>query len=209
MYSPEEITKKYDSLSPEVKAILYSDEMLRTVTYLGGKHKLHLDQLDTLEHETAKVMKGETIAEDFPKKLTETLQVDVTTANAIAKDVSEALFSKIREGMKKTDESNKVEPKIVGTGIEPKPALATALPITIKTETPTPAPVTPPPPAPAPALPAVAPVADLPKPETPKMPPAPALAPVMPAIPVPPVSTTPHPDQILSEPTVSKVFSPS
>lgn len=99
-YSSEEAKKKYDSLPNEVKNLLYSPEMSFVVQQVGQKNKLHIDQIDILNTETGQVMLGFTDPADFPAVLVEMLKVNQTQADAIAKDVNDMLFSKIRESMK-------------------------------------------------------------------------------------------------------------
>lgn len=207
---------EFDKLPEEIQNLLYSPEMYAAVKKISAKHQLHIDQMDLLETEVSQVLMGELPADQLAKMLAKSLNIEQAKADVIAKDVNDEFLSRIREVMKNSYEANKVEPKIVGTGEAPKPSLATAIPIskpTLPVPEPTSAPTSPtpsvPPPAPIPpppVVPAVAPIVEImpkvepPKPVAPAPTPAPAPIPVSTA----PLSTTPHPDQILSEPTVSK-----
>ncbi len=138
IYSPEEISKKFESLPDDIKKLVYSADMLRLIQTVGTKYKLHIDQLDTLEAETADVMTGFSKFEDFVPNLVESLSIDKGQAEGITKDINEGLFLKIRESMKQTYEAQKEERPVA---ITRPAAVATAAP----------APTTPPTPAPMPA----------------------------------------------------------
>jgi len=101
LFSPEETKKKFDALPQGVKDLLYSFEMTSIITKIGEKHALHIDQMDTLNNETAQVMLGLTDTSEFPEILVEDLGVDKELADAIARDINDLLFTKVREALKK------------------------------------------------------------------------------------------------------------
>lgn len=100
-HTAEETKAKFNSLPDGIKKLLYSFEMTAVITKVGEKHGLHLDQMDFLNAETAQVMIGFLDAKDFSEAIAEDLGVDQQKANAIAKDVNDMLFAKIREVMQK------------------------------------------------------------------------------------------------------------
>ena len=100
-YTPEEIKAKFDALPADVKALVYGADMLNLIKNLGEKYKLHVDKLEALESETADVMTGFVKPEDFSKNLKEALGTDQQTADAIALDINNGLFVKIRDSLKK------------------------------------------------------------------------------------------------------------
>ena len=106
-YSGEEAQKRFQNLPSEVKELLYSPEMSFTMQEVGRKNALHLDQIDSLNTETGQVMLGFASPEEFISNLVEMLRVDHTKAEAVAKDVNDMLFVKIRESMKKMYEQQK------------------------------------------------------------------------------------------------------
>lgn len=99
--TPQEIQKRFDSLPEDIKALVYSADMLETIQKVGQKNGLHVDQVGTLEAETADVMTGFTKPENFVENLKGSLGVDQGKAEAVAKDVNDLLLVKIRESMKK------------------------------------------------------------------------------------------------------------
>jgi hypothetical protein len=109
--SPEEMEKRIDSLPDEVQDMLYSPEMYAAIKQISVKHQLHIDQMDLLEAETSQVMLGITETSQFPEILKQSLKVDNTQAGAIAKDIDEMLFSKIRDAMKKAYEQSTTAPE--------------------------------------------------------------------------------------------------
>jgi hypothetical protein len=156
-YSPEEIEKRFESLPADIKALVYSAEMLNAIQNVGTKHQLHVDQVGTLESEVADVMTGFSLPEEFVPNLKESLGLDDTKTQAIAKDINDQLFIKIRESMKKASEQSSVPRQAV-----PQPS-APSMPPSAAPKT-----VVPPPVPSTPA--AVPPVAPPTMPQTPKKP---------------------------------------
>lgn len=147
-----------------------------TIRQIAQKYQLHLDQTGVLEDETSAVMLGFTDTADFQAVLAETMGIDSTKADAIARDLNDLLFIKIREVMKKTYQKQKVVPSPAQVT---RPAIA---PASVKISTPVP-PIVPP--------------------AQPKLPPVPAPLPPKPMVPAPKI-ITPHPaDMILTQKTVS------
>lgn len=132
--SAEDARKRYQSLPPEIKELLYSPEMSFAVQQIGKKNRLHIDQVDALNTEVGQVMLGFTPAEEFIPALVEMLNLDRARANAVAQDVNDMLFNKIRESMKKVGEMGipKTQPPA------PSAPSTSATPVVTK---PTPAPV--------------------------------------------------------------------
>ena len=95
--------------------------MLGIIQKAREKHNLHIDQLEVLEAETADVMTGFLPLEKFAQSLAERLKVDRSVADAIAKDINDQLFVKIRESMKKIYEETKPTPVVVSTPAQPPP----------------------------------------------------------------------------------------
>src|SRR6185503_2370297 len=95
----EETKKRFDSLPPEIKNLLYSFEMTSAITKIGEKYGLHIDQMELLNAETAQVMLGFTKIEDFPLELSKTLGIDEQKSVAISGDINAMLFIKVRAAM--------------------------------------------------------------------------------------------------------------
>ena len=192
--SKEELEKRIDELPEEIQNLLYSPEMYTAVKQVSSKHQLHVDQMDLLETETAQVMLGFTETAQFPQAIAQSLKLDTTQATAIAKDINDTLFVKIREAMKpKVVEATQ---KISNPPAATTPAVSeksVVMPSAIKA--PEPVAAVPATPAAAPAVESVAPSAPMPAMQT---------IPSMPAI-VKPVGLPmmPHVDAMLHEPTVS------
>ena len=106
-YTPQEAKSRYESLPAEIKSLLYSPEMLMSVRQIAQKHQLHIDQTGILEDETSAVMLGFTDTIDYPAVLAETMDIDTAKAGAVAQDVNDLLFTKIRDAMKQTYEKQR------------------------------------------------------------------------------------------------------
>jgi len=100
LFTPEETSKKFASLPKAIQDLLYSFEMTSIITKVGEKNSLHIDQMDRLNTETAQVMLGLTETKDFPEVIMEDLEIDRAKADAVAQDINDMLFIKIRDAMK-------------------------------------------------------------------------------------------------------------
>ncbi len=159
-YTAEEIEKKFAGLPEEIKAFLYSAEMLDNIKKIGEKHKLHIDQVGLLEAETSEVMLGFTNTKDFPAVLEESLDIENQKAQLVAQDINDQLFVKIRDAMKRTYEQQKGEGEKQKVQSVPPPATSVPLAAPQIKTTPSAPQVTPTPPppiaVPMPPLPPVA-----------------------------------------------------
>ncbi len=195
-YSAEEARKKMESLPEEVKNFLYSPDMLTAVRKVGEKNQLHIDQIGILQAETTSVMLGFTETHDFPYMLSQALNVDVSKATAIAKDLDDTLFSQIRSSMKKADEHATAVPTTViaappAVATPPMPEKSVVMPSATKALTPAVAPL---------SLPVTPPVAPAPKSAST---PAPVVTPPPPIEKPASMPAMQHVDAMLSAPTVS------
>src|SRR6185312_8137195 len=111
IYTPEEAQKKFESLTKEIKDVMYASETLSTTRNIGEQHQLHIDQIGLLQAEISAVLMGFTDTSDFPKVIEEELKVDSKTAEGIAKGVNEQIFDKIRGSMMQADTKTEI-PKI-------------------------------------------------------------------------------------------------
>ena len=112
LYSPEETAKKFESRPQAIKDILYSFEITSAVAKVGEKNGLHIDQMELLNTETAQVMMGLTETKDFVGVLMEELSIDEAKASAVASDINELLFSKIRGAMNQPSAAATTVPSI-------------------------------------------------------------------------------------------------
>jgi hypothetical protein len=121
--SPEEIQKRFDTLPADIKTAVYGADMLNLLQKIGQTNKLHLDQMDVLEAETADVMTGFSKPEEFVANIIDSLSIDKSQAEKIAHEINEGLFLKIRESLKnihsQAQTGQKQSPSIA---TEPNPA---------------------------------------------------------------------------------------
>jgi hypothetical protein len=184
----EEIQKKLAALPEDMRNLVYSSDMAAIIQQIGQKHQLHIDQIGALEAEAAAAMLGVTALSELPQNIADALSVDERTGAALAADVNDLLFIKIRESMK----------GLYGdTPRTPSPAPAAA-------NVPPPQPT----PAPRPAGPPAAPVMPAQQTPTPSATPAPAeIKPAVPPSAAPaqkmPVGMPPSADAMLALPSIS------
>lgn len=127
----DEVTKKLNSLPEEARDYIYTPKMRDILMKIGEKHHLHLDQLGILETETGLAMLGFIEPQDYEKALVDIVHLEKSIAEAVAKDINEMLFIKIREGMKKSYEAQKapLAPQMANPiAISKPPAPAAAVP---------------------------------------------------------------------------------
>ena len=124
IHSGAEAEERFKTLPKEIQSLLYSDEMLVVVKKIGDKNQLHIDQVGILETEIGQVMLGFIDNKDFPFELMENLHIERVQADAIAQDVSDMLFSKIRESMKQVAGATNEN-----TGELPTPAIDASVPL--------------------------------------------------------------------------------
>lgn len=104
--SPEilkEIQNQLNSLPKKVREIISSIDITNEIASLRVKHHLMLDQIATLELETMLVMIGLDEAENFADNIKTNLNIEKDKAEALAHDINELIFNKIRHAMMEED----------------------------------------------------------------------------------------------------------
>ncbi len=109
--TPQQIKEKYRSLPPDIIEVYSHEDTVTKITEIGQKHYLHVDQIGELADEIGLVMLGINKADNFVNHVADRLSVDQAAANAIAVDVNEQIFLKIRESLQKlhTDQASRDE----------------------------------------------------------------------------------------------------
>lgn len=183
--STKVLQARFDELPDDVQRAIQSADADKKIQEVGQKHRLHVDQVASLDNETRLVMLGFVDPSEFADQIGIELKVSPEEADAIAAEISSALFMPIRESMQRFMEERSLQTQLLNEG---KPASA--------------APMTPP--SGGKNLSVVMPSAAS----------APAAPPAMPNPPVPkplapaPATPTPKPDMhaadvMLNQPTVS------
>jgi hypothetical protein len=129
IHSALETKKRFEQLPPEIKELIYGSDMTFTIQQIGQKNALHIDQIDALNTEAGEVMMGFVESKDFVTELMETLNLDQAKATAVAKDVDEMLFSKIRDSMKKFYEANHKPAPVLSPTVAASPSSETVKPL--------------------------------------------------------------------------------
>jgi len=124
-YTAADAEKRFSELPPEAQQMLYSKEMSAIINTIGQKYDLHIDQIGLLNAEAGQVILGFTEPQDFPSSLQELLGLDEGRALAVAKEVSDQLFEKIRSAMKQPP----VQQSVQNSGATPSPTQKPTLPM--------------------------------------------------------------------------------
>lgn len=99
--TPQEFTKKYNELPPNLREAYVSVNTDKILEEIGKKHGLRIDQIGELMNETGYVMLGATPPSDYVMKIEGTVGVSREKAKAIAVDVNEQVFKAIRDALKR------------------------------------------------------------------------------------------------------------
>ncbi|RJQ32906.1 hypothetical protein C4572_00340 [Candidatus Parcubacteria bacterium] len=99
--SEQEIAQMYDNLPEDLKDSIFSVDTTSAVNLLGRKYNLMVDKIGELGNETGMVMLGVTHPNEFIPNLAQRLEIDKETARAIAGDINEKIFKKVRDSLRK------------------------------------------------------------------------------------------------------------
>ena len=100
-FTEEQIAQMYDNLPEDLKDAIFGLEMNEIVEKIGRENQLNIEQIGDLANETGMVMLGVTHPNEFIGNLTERLEVDKEKARAIAQEINEQVFKKVRESLRK------------------------------------------------------------------------------------------------------------
>ncbi|MEK7622179.1 MAG: hypothetical protein AAB415_03290 [Patescibacteria group bacterium] len=98
-FTTEQLEEKYRSLPEVLKETMAGIETAETISGIGKKYQLHIDQIGELADEIGLVMLGLVKTEDFVKHLIIRLGLEQAVAEAMTREVNEQIFLKIRESL--------------------------------------------------------------------------------------------------------------
>src|SRR3989338_1723288 len=100
-FTEEQIETMYKNLPNDLKTVFFSANKDETIESIGRKHNLNIEQIGDLANETGMVMLGVTHPNEFIGNLADRLEVDKEKARAIAGEINEQVFKKVRESLRK------------------------------------------------------------------------------------------------------------
>ena len=100
-FTEKQIAQMYDNLPEDLKDSIFSVDTTSVINEIGRKYGLAIDKIGDLANETGMVMLGVTHPNEFIGNLTERLEVDKEKARAIAQEINEQVFKKVRESLRK------------------------------------------------------------------------------------------------------------
>src|SRR3989338_2856841 len=100
-YTDQQISQMYDNLPEDLKDSIFSVDTTSVVNEIGRKYGLAIDKIGDLANETGMVMLGVTHPNEFIGNLADRLEVDKEKARAIAQEINEQIFKKVRESLRK------------------------------------------------------------------------------------------------------------
>lgn len=98
-YTSEQLNERFWQLPESLREAMIAVETASTVVAIGKKYQLHVDQIGELADEIGLVMLGLARAEDFVTHIIARLGLDRVVAEAIAREVNDQIFLKIRESL--------------------------------------------------------------------------------------------------------------
>ena len=100
-YSPETLEKQYNALPDDIKSAISSEETAVTLRGIAEQNGLLEDRTETLVSETGFVLLGLTHPSLFTANLTTKMGISRESAQNIASQVNELIFSPLRDSLKK------------------------------------------------------------------------------------------------------------
>ena len=97
----QQLAERFKQLPKVVQNAITSADVEAHMRALAETHKLHLDQWALLENEVMLTLLGFQKTEDLAENLRKEVNVDETTARALADDVSKIVFEPIRGELEK------------------------------------------------------------------------------------------------------------
>ena len=119
--STKVLQARFDELPDDVQRAIQSADADKKIQEVGQKHRLHVDQVASLDNETRLVMLGFVDPSEFADQIGIELKVSPEEADAIAAEISSALFMPIRESMQRFMEERSLQTQLLNEG---KPASA-------------------------------------------------------------------------------------
>ena len=96
-YTKEQLGERFEQLPENVQEAIIAVETAKVVSEVGNKYALHIDQVGELADEIGLVMLGLTKPTDFVTHTIARIGLDRAVAEAIAREVNDQIFLKIRE----------------------------------------------------------------------------------------------------------------
>lgn len=95
-----DVEAKYKTLPSDIQAAITSDFVSDNLERIGQKYKLRVDKIGDMIDEVGLVMLGFKKSSDFIGSLSKRLKIDRETAEAMAVDIDNEVFKKIRESLR-------------------------------------------------------------------------------------------------------------
>jgi len=123
----KEIFEGLKDLPKDVQDAIMSMDNAKIIEAVGKKNGLNLEQISVLAEEVGALMGGHAHPKDFIKNIREGLSVSDDLARAVAQEVNQQIFSKVRESLKKIHEvgegpEKKTEAPVIPEPVAPKPS---------------------------------------------------------------------------------------
>lgn len=112
-FTSQEIQAQFEKLPKDLQDAITSSEINSTIEKIGDKHGLLVNQLGELVDQIGLVMLGLMPSKDFVANFSKEADIDSNVAQAIAKDINEEVFDKVRSAMQAVEnrgETSTIQP---------------------------------------------------------------------------------------------------
>ena len=109
-----QIETMYKNLPNDLKTVFFSAKKDETIESIGRKYNLAIDKIGDLANEAGMVMLGVTHPNDFIGNLADRLEIDKEKARAIAQEINEQIFKKVRDSLRKIHNMREEEDQTKG-----------------------------------------------------------------------------------------------
>ena len=116
--TPQQIREIYIKLPQDLKDAILGVDSTDIMRKIGEKNKLAIDKIGKMVGEAGYVMLGVTHPNEFIGNLADRLEVDKEKARAIAQEINEQVFKKVRDSLRKIHNMREGEGEGEGEGEE-------------------------------------------------------------------------------------------
>lgn len=99
-YSEQILKARFEQLPDDVRKAIIATPWKDKLAQIASKHRLHIDQADSLGKETIIVLFGLDHPDNLVYNIAKNLEVSEEKAEAIAEDLNREIFLKVRESLK-------------------------------------------------------------------------------------------------------------
>ena len=126
-YTSDQLNEIFEKLPEALKDAIVSVDNAKTISEIGRKYGLHIDQTGEMAEEVGSVLLGLAHPTELVNNLTRRLGIERVIASQVAAEINEEIFLKIREYLKSEPEIGVVRSQPQGVFAPVRDALLAAI----------------------------------------------------------------------------------